>query len=71
MDHGPIILQESFKLTERETLESLTKRIHKAEHKILPKAIRLFVEGKLKIKGRKVRIMERPPKRKQATAANG
>ncbi|HLF19083.1 MAG TPA: phosphoribosylglycinamide formyltransferase [Candidatus Omnitrophota bacterium] len=71
MDHGPIILQEAFKLTERETLESLTKRIHKAEHKILPKAIQLFAEGKLKITGRKVKILERSPKKKKITAAIG
>jgi phosphoribosylglycinamide formyltransferase-1 len=58
MDHGPIILQEAFKLRERETLESLTERVHEAEHKILPKAINLFVEGRLKVKGRAVTILD-------------
>ena len=57
MDHGPIILQESLKIAEDETLETLTEKVHKLEHKIYPKAIALFVDGKLKLKGRKVEIV--------------
>jgi len=60
MDHGPIIAQEAFKLIEKETLESLEERIHKLEHKLYPKTISLFVEGRLKVKGRKVRILDKP-----------
>lgn len=56
MDHGPIILQAPVKIEENDTLESLEKKIHKVEHKLYPEAIRLFVEAKLKIEGRKVRI---------------
>jgi len=59
MDNGPIILQESLKIQERDTLETLEEKIHAIEHKIYPKAIQLFVEGRLKIKGRKVRILEK------------
>lgn len=66
MDHGPIILQEGFKLTEKETLESLEARVHKVEHKIYPKAIALFADGRLKITGRKVKILERPSVRRGA-----
>ena len=57
MDHGPIILQEAVKVKEEDTLETLEKKIHKIEHKIYPEAIRLFLEGKLKIEGRKVKIL--------------
>ncbi len=60
MDHGPIILQEGFKVTEKETLESLEARIHKVEHKIYPKAVAFFAEGRLKIKGRRVKILDKP-----------
>ena len=60
MDHGPIILQEGFKVAEKETLESLEARIHKVEHKIYPKAVALFAEGRLKIKGRRVKILDKP-----------
>lgn len=56
MDHGSIILQEAVKIEEYDTLESLEAKIHKVEHKLYPEAIRLFVEGRLKIEGRKVRI---------------
>lgn len=55
-DHGPIILQQAVKIEERDTLESLEAKIHKLEHKLYPQAIKLFVEGKLKIQGRKVEI---------------
>lgn len=54
LDNGPIILQEPVRINKGDTLESLEERIHKAEHKLYPGAIRLYVEGKLKIKGRKV-----------------
>ena len=57
MDHGPIILQEAVKIKEDDTLESLEAKVHKAEHKIYPQAIKLFVEGKLKVIDRKVKIL--------------
>lgn len=56
-DHGPIILQAPVKIEEDDTLESLEKKIHKVEHKLYPQAVSLFVEGKLKIEGRKVKII--------------
>jgi phosphoribosylglycinamide formyltransferase-1 len=58
MDHGPIILQASVTIEETDTLESLEAKIHKVEHKIYPQAVRLFTEGKLKIEGRKTRIIQ-------------
>lgn len=58
MDAGPIILQSSIKVTEDDTEETLAEAIHSEEHKIYPRAIQLFVEGKLRIEGRKVRILE-------------
>jgi len=60
-DHGPIILQEALKLEEDDNLESLEAKIHKIEHKLYPEAIRLFVEGKLNLEGRKVRISAPEP----------
>jgi phosphoribosylglycinamide formyltransferase-1 len=55
-DHGPIILQAAIKIEENDTLESLEAKIHKVEHKLYPEAVRLFVEGKLNLEGRKVRV---------------
>lgn len=56
MDHGPIILQLPVRIEEKDTQETLEAKIHKVEHKLYPEAIRLFVEGKLKLEGRKVKI---------------
>ncbi len=55
MDHGPIILQAEVKVEDEDTEETLVEKIHAAEHKIYPEAVKLFVEGKLKIEGRKVK----------------
>jgi len=57
VDHGPIILQEAVRIREDDTLESLEARIHKIEHAIYPLAIKLFIEGKLEITDRKVKIL--------------
>lgn len=59
VDHGPIILQEPVKIRDKDSLKSLEERIHKVEHTLYPEAIKLFVEGRLKIKGRKVEILTR------------
>ena len=56
MDHGPIILQQAVSIEEDDTLESFEIRIHKVEHRLYPQAINLFLEGKLEIQGRKVKI---------------
>ena len=54
VDSGPIIAQAVVKIEDKDTEDSLREKVHKEEHKIYPKAIKDFVEGKLKIKGRKV-----------------
>ena len=53
VDTGPIILQSVVKVKDDDTEETLAKRILKQEHKIYPKAVRLFAKGKIKIVGRK------------------
>ena len=59
VDNGPIILQEGLKLRREMTIEELTSRIHRLEHRIYPKAIALYAEGRLKIKGRKVFVLDK------------
>jgi phosphoribosylglycinamide formyltransferase-1 len=56
LDNGPIISQAEVRIKEDDTEESLLARVHKEEHRLYPEAIKLFVEGRLKIEGRKVRI---------------
>ncbi len=56
VDTGPIILQTAVPVLDDDTPESLAQRILKEEHRIYPEAIRLFSEGKLEVKGRRVLI---------------
>jgi len=60
VDSGPIILQKSVQVSADDTEESLAEKILKEEHRIYPRAIQLFCEGRLVIKGRKVFIKESP-----------
>ena len=57
MDSGPIILQAPVMVMEDDTEETLAEAIHREEHKIYPMAIQLFIEGRLRIEGRKVKIL--------------
>ena len=59
LDTGPIILQEAVPVYDDDTEESLHQRIHSVEHRLYPKAIQLFVQGKISIEGRKCIIHER------------
>lgn len=58
VDGGPIVLQKSVPVLEDDTAETLQERVLKEEHKLYPRAIELFAQGKLKLEGRKVRILE-------------
>lgn len=58
VDAGPIIMQQPVPMFPDDTAESLHQRIQVAEHQIYPEAIRLFAQGKLKIEGRTVKILE-------------
>ena len=56
-DAGPIILQKAVAVQDDDTPETLQRRImEEAEWKILPEAVRLFCEGKLKVENDKVYI---------------
>lgn len=52
VDAGPIILQECVPVYDDDTPESLAARVAIIEHKILPKAVQLFIDGKIIIHGR-------------------
>jgi phosphoribosylglycinamide formyltransferase 1 len=56
VDTGPVIIQSVVPVLDDDTEESLSARILKEEHKIYPRAIQLFADGKIEIKGRKVYI---------------
>ncbi|TMI29064.1 phosphoribosylglycinamide formyltransferase [Candidatus Bathyarchaeota archaeon] len=54
VDHGPVILQTPVAIRDDDTAESLSDRILREEHRILPEAIRLLTEDQLKLEGRRV-----------------
>ena len=55
-DHGPIILQEAVAVRDDDTPETLAGRVQEVERRLVPEAIRLFAESRLRIEGRRVRI---------------
>jgi phosphoribosylglycinamide formyltransferase-1 len=56
MDTGPVIIQAVVKVNEKDTEESLSKRILKEEHRIYPEAVNLFARKKIKVSGRRTII---------------
>ncbi len=56
LDHGPILLQVSVPVEERDSEESLSARILEQEHKLYPVAIQLIVDGKVRVDGRRAVI---------------
>ena len=57
VDTGPIVLQAIVSIEDSDTEQTLLERIHKEEHRVFPEAVRLFCEGKIKIEGRRVIIL--------------
>jgi phosphoribosylglycinamide formyltransferase 1 len=56
-DHGPIILQAAVPVEDDDTVESLAARVFTAECTLYPQAIQLFAENRLRVEGRRVRIL--------------
>jgi phosphoribosylglycinamide formyltransferase-1 len=54
LDAGPIILQAAVPVHDTDTVETLSARILKEEHRIYSEAIRLVLSGKLRVEGRRV-----------------
>ena len=57
-DGGPIVLQKAVEVKEGDTPETLQRRVmEQAEWHILPQAVSLFCEGRLRVEGRIVHIL--------------
>lgn len=56
LDTGPIIIQAAVPILDCDDEATLSARILAQEHRIYPRAIQLFAEGRLRIEGRRVRI---------------
>ncbi|MBI2182602.1 MAG: phosphoribosylglycinamide formyltransferase [Deltaproteobacteria bacterium] len=55
-DEGPIIIQAVVPVFPDDSEESLAARILKQEHRIYPRAIQLYAEGRLHVEGRRVLV---------------
>jgi phosphoribosylglycinamide formyltransferase-1 len=54
VDTGPILAQEAVPVLSGDTVETLTARILEAEHRLYPRAVRLLLEGRCRLEGRRV-----------------
>ena len=58
-DAGPIVLQKAVEVLPDDTPETLQRRImEQCEWKLLPRAVSLFCQGRLKVEGRRVTVLE-------------
>jgi phosphoribosylglycinamide formyltransferase-1 len=49
VDSGPIILQEPFELSHPCDIAEIEQRLHEIEHRLLPRAVRLIAEGRVRM----------------------
>jgi phosphoribosylglycinamide formyltransferase-1 len=54
LDSGPIVAQEAVPVVSSDTPEMLAARILEAEHRLYPRAVRLLLEGRCRLEGRRV-----------------
>ena len=60
VDTGPIVLQEAVDVRDDDDWNSLESRIHDAEHRLLPRAVRALLEDRITVDGRTVTIRDEP-----------
>lgn len=58
-DEGPIIMQGVVPVLEDDTPDSLAERVQAKEREIYPQAIQLIAEGRVRVEGRRARILSR------------
>ena len=58
VDTGPIILQTPVPVRDDDTVETLSQRILREEHRLYPEAVRLFTDGMLTVNERRVLLVE-------------
>jgi phosphoribosylglycinamide formyltransferase 1 len=54
LDSGPIVAQEAVEVLSSDTAGTLAERILEAEHRLYPRAVRLLLEGRCRVEGRRV-----------------
>ncbi len=59
VDHGPILAQEPVPILDGDDRGSLHARIQDVEHRLYPAVVRLFLEDRVRVDGRTVRVVDR------------
>lgn len=59
LDDGPILAQSVVEVRDDDTEQTLEARVLEAEHRLYPMAVRWFVEERLQVEGRRVRLLPR------------
>ncbi len=60
LDHGPILVQSVVPVEDGDTVDTLSARILKEEHRIYSEAIGMVVSGSYRIEGRRVVALTGP-----------
>ena len=58
VDHGPVLFQSAVPVEAGDDEDRLHERIKAEEHRLLPAAVRLLAEGRVRVEGRHARILE-------------
>ncbi len=56
LDGGPIVMQSAVTVRDDDTVESLSARILLEEHRIYPEAVRILLNGRWRVEGRRFRL---------------
>ena len=65
LDAGPIVLQACVPIEDSDTPETLSERILREEHRIYSEAVRIVLEGRFRMEGRRVlNTVQSPPEKK-------
>ena len=57
VDTGPVLLQEAFDLPYHRDIAAIEQRVHEIEHRLLPRAVRLIAEGRVRIDSHNPRLV--------------
>jgi phosphoribosylglycinamide formyltransferase 1 len=57
VDTGPVLLQEAFELPYHRDIAAIEQRVHEIEHRLLPRAVRLIAEGRVRIDSENPRLV--------------
>jgi phosphoribosylglycinamide formyltransferase 1 len=49
VDTGPVLLQEAFDLPYHRDIAEIEERVHQIEHRLLPRAVRLIAQGRVRV----------------------